>query len=149
MDTTMLENILSVIFCIIGLVGLYKIFEKMGEPGWKGIVPLYNIYLLFDKLIDKMYGIGYICAVLVMSVCTALLQTSSPNNVFLAVINIVASVAVLALTIMLMIRLGKAFGKSNAFIVGLVLLTPIFELMLGFDDSVYAPGQREEKEIQI
>ena len=35
------------------------------------------------------------------------------------------------------IKLGKAFGKSTGFIVGLVLLNTIFTLILGFGDSEY------------
>lgn len=137
------EVIISLFSCVVGLVGLYKIFEKMGEPGWKGIVPFYNIYLLFDKLLDKTYGIGYICATLVTAVCTAFLETNSQGNTFLMIVSVISSLILLALSVALMIRLGKAFGKSNAFIAGLILLTPIFELILGTDDSVYDPGQRD------
>ena len=31
---------------ILAIAGLWKTFEKAGEPGWGAIVPLYNIYLM-------------------------------------------------------------------------------------------------------
>ncbi|WPU95087.1 signal peptidase I [Mucilaginibacter sabulilitoris] len=37
--------ILAIILLIIlPFVGLWKLFEKAGRPGWEGVVPLYNIY---------------------------------------------------------------------------------------------------------
>ena len=34
----------STIWYIIMAVGLWKMFEKAGEPGWIGFVPFYNQY---------------------------------------------------------------------------------------------------------
>jgi signal peptidase I len=31
---------------ILPFVGLYKLFEKAGRPGWEGVIPLYNIYIM-------------------------------------------------------------------------------------------------------
>ncbi|PJZ26013.1 signal peptidase I [Leptospira hartskeerlii] len=39
-----------VYIAIIGvfLVSLWKIFEKAGKPGWAGIIPIYNLYVLME-----------------------------------------------------------------------------------------------------
>lgn len=37
--------ILSIIYFLAAHVGLYKIFEKIGIPGWKSLVPFYGVYL--------------------------------------------------------------------------------------------------------
>lgn len=37
-------DIFFLAFCLAPAVGLYKVFEKMGEPGWKSLVPFMNIY---------------------------------------------------------------------------------------------------------
>lgn len=37
--------ILSVIFFLLSLAGLWGIFEKAGEKGWKALVPFYNLYV--------------------------------------------------------------------------------------------------------
>jgi signal peptidase I len=37
--------ILTILFFIASLAGLWKIFEKAGEPGWKVLVPFYDLYI--------------------------------------------------------------------------------------------------------
>jgi signal peptidase I len=44
--------ILSIIFFIASIVGLWKIFEKAGFPGWTILVPFYNFYIWL-KIIKK------------------------------------------------------------------------------------------------
>jgi signal peptidase I len=46
--------ILSVIYFIATHIGLYKIFEKMGEDGWKALVPFYSTYLAV-KMVKKSW----------------------------------------------------------------------------------------------
>lgn len=36
-----------------------------------------------------------------------------------------------------MVKLGKAFNQSTGFIIGLIFLTPIFEMILGFGSAQY------------
>ncbi len=48
--STLLELMFVIIFLILLIpftVGLYKLFEKAGEKGWKAIVPFYNFYIAF------------------------------------------------------------------------------------------------------
>ena len=44
--------ILSILFFISCIIGLYAIFEKAGEKGWKVFVPFYNLYIWL-KIIKK------------------------------------------------------------------------------------------------
>jgi len=44
--------ILMIVFSIATLVGLWKIFEKAGKPGWTVLVPFYNLYIWL-KIIRK------------------------------------------------------------------------------------------------
>jgi signal peptidase I len=46
--------ILSIVYFIAAHVGLYKIFEKMGEDGWKALVPFYGTYLAV-KMVKKSW----------------------------------------------------------------------------------------------
>jgi signal peptidase I len=46
--------ILSAIYFIATHIGLYKIFEKMGEDGWKALVPFYSTYLAV-KMVKKSW----------------------------------------------------------------------------------------------
>ncbi|NNC95763.1 MAG: signal peptidase I [Chitinophagales bacterium] len=44
--------ILFLVFCIIAHVGLYKMFEKAGRPGWEALIPIYNLYIM-NKVCDR------------------------------------------------------------------------------------------------
>lgn len=45
-------NLVFLLLVLLSYAGLYKIFEKKGVPGWKGIVPFYNYYEWL-KLLEK------------------------------------------------------------------------------------------------
>jgi hypothetical protein len=38
---------LSLALLVLTLIGYWKVFTKIGLPGWMGIVPFVNIYMLF------------------------------------------------------------------------------------------------------
>lgn len=44
--------LLSAIYFVLAHIGFYKIFEKMGEAGWKSLVPFYSTFLMV-KMIKK------------------------------------------------------------------------------------------------
>ena len=44
--------ILTILFFLSALAGLWRIFEKAGQKGWLAIVPFYNFYIWL-KIIDK------------------------------------------------------------------------------------------------
>jgi signal peptidase I len=55
-------NIIFLILVLISFAGLYKIFEKAGMPGWKGLIPVYNFWEL-GKLINRPKWWGLIMIV--------------------------------------------------------------------------------------
>src|ERR1051326_5250059 len=48
----MLILLLFILGVVVPFIGLYKIFEKAGYEGWKGLVPFYN-YTIWLKIIGK------------------------------------------------------------------------------------------------
>jgi cellulose synthase/poly-beta-1,6-N-acetylglucosamine synthase-like glycosyltransferase len=36
------------VFVVIMLVAMWKIFEKAGRPGWKALIPIYNYYIMLE-----------------------------------------------------------------------------------------------------
>lgn len=50
---------IGLILMIIAFVGMWKTFEKAGMEGWKGIVPVYNMYLLITEIEKNHGGIYY------------------------------------------------------------------------------------------
>ena len=108
--------VISLILVVLTIVANWKIFTKAGEAGWKSIIPIYNVVVLFRIIgISPWWILGFLTAV----------------------IPVVGPLFIIGMSIYSNIKLGKAFGKSTGFIVGLVLLNTIFTLILGFGDSEY------------
>ncbi len=99
----------ALVFAVLVIVGLWKMFKKAGEPGWCAIIPFVNTY----KLFKIAWGSGWL-----FLLC------------FIPIVNIVMG-------IMVSIKLARAFGKGTGFAVGLILLPSIFYIILGFSDAVY------------
>ena len=105
--------VVGIAIAVLMVVAMWKMFTKAGKPGWASIVPIYNLVVLF-----QIVGMN-------------------PWLILLSLIPLVGSVAMFILSIMLAIKLAKAFGKGTGFAVGLIFLGPIFYLILGFGDAQY------------
>ncbi len=105
-------------FFILQIVGLYRLFEKAGEPGWKAIIPIYN-YWVWVKIIGRPWW------------WFALL--------FVPVINVLVYLGIL-------VEIAKVFGKFDfSSHVLVVLFSPIYFLYLGFAGSeIYIGPDRVE-----
>ena len=99
--------ILAVMAVVI--IGMWKVFEKAGKPGWAAFVPIYNMIVLLEIVGKPLWWI------LLM---------------FIPVVNLVIAIIVL-------LELAKAFGKGVEFAVGLLLLPFVFYPILGFGDAKY------------
>ena len=109
-----MESILSFILFVVQLAAMWKIYMKMGRQGWEGIVPFYNMYVLFEEL----YGNGWKMLLLLIPF----------YNIYVA--------------IKLYIDLAHAFNKSTGFGIGLIFLSIIFMCILGFGSAVYGDGSK-------
>ena len=65
--------IIALIFYVLLVIAGWKIFEKAGEKGWKAIVPIYNVYIMF-KIVNMTSWFWWSIAV---SICTSLTFTLS------------------------------------------------------------------------
>lgn len=107
-STTMV--VLYTAITILIIVGVWKMFTKAGEAGWKSLIPFYNMYLIFR--IAGRNGWWFLA-------------------LFVPFVNIVVY-------IMLALDLAKHFGKSNVFgIFGLFLFPYVGYTMLGFGEAKY------------
>lgn len=109
-------SIALVVCYVLQVIAMWKIFTKAGEAGWKSLIPIYNIVTMFKVAgITPWLVLAYL----------------------LAVIPVIGSLIVLGIQIYFNVKLSKSFGKGVGFAVGLILLTPIFYLILGFGNSTY------------
>lgn len=122
--------ILSAICYILSVIGLWRIFTRAGEKGWKSLIPFYNLFVQFKFSWKAVYFWPY----LALGLCfNFFFQTSGSLQVlgdFLAVAYFIAM-------ILTNYHLARSFGKGKAFTAGLVLLEPIFIIILGFGGYEY------------
>jgi len=103
--------LIELAIAIVVIIGMWKVFEKAGKPGWGAIIPIYNLYLL-AKIAGKSGWWVLLCCIPFAGVIFAILIT---------------------------VGVGQAFGKGGGFIVGMIFLPFIFFPILGFGDSQYQP----------
>lgn len=122
-DTGVPAGAVIVYLAIVALViaGWWKIFTKAGEPGWKSIIPIYNILVML-----KIVGRPLWWIVLLLIPCVGFV-----------------------IVFVVMIDLAKSFGKSAAYGIGLTLLSPIFAPMLGFGSARYQGPSGPEKNLSV
>lgn len=100
-------------FIILYVIGLWKVFEKAGKPGWAAIIPIYNIIVLLEIIGKPVWWIVLF---------------------LIPIVNLV-------ILIIMMHQLSLSFGKGVGFTIGLILFGFIFTVILGFDSSTYlGPG---------
>lgn len=118
--------LMASVITIIQIVGMWKVFIKAGEKGWKAIIPFYNIAILY-----KISGMSpYLVFVYI--------------GLFIPVINIFASTALAIITLYQKVNLMKAFKASTGLTVAMLMVPFITYLILGFGKSEYF-GLDEEK----
>ena len=101
------------VLLIVMIVAYWKIFTKAGEEGWKSIIPIYNIVILL-----KIVGRPWWWLLLML----------------IPFVNLI-------ILIIVMNDLSKSFGHGLGFTLGLIFLSVIFYLILGFGGSKYVgPG---------
>lgn len=99
---------------VLLVIAWWNIFQKAGEAGWKSLIPFYNTYILFQI----SWGNGWLFLL-----------------GFIPVISLVV-------TIIMNVKLSRAFGHGTGFAIGLILIPNLFTLILGFDNSTYLSPQR-------
>jgi hypothetical protein len=98
---------IPLLFFAVIVAGMWKVFEKAGQPGWAAIVPIYNMYVLVVEIAKK-------------DMVWFLLSIFVP---FAAIIP--------------MMDVAEKFGKDRMYGLGLYFLGFIFFPMLGFSDARY------------
>jgi hypothetical protein len=94
---------------IFGLIAMWKVFVKAGEPGWACLIPIYNLIVLL-RIAGKPWW-----------------------WIFLFIIPIVNFV----IFIIVSINVAKNFGYGVGFGLGLAFLSIIFYAILAFGDARY------------
>lgn len=127
-------SIVGLVLGVCYIIGLWKVFAKAGEAGWKSLIPLYNGFVAFK--IGWKTSMFWI--ILGLSLVSSVLTQFFPGQTWAMVLGLVVGIANVVLAVMFCINLSKSFGHGAGFGWGLFLLGPIFIMILGFGKSVYA-----------
>lgn len=100
--------IISLGWSLLTIASLWKIFEKFGKEGWKCIIPIYNIIVLFEIVEMKAWYVA------------------------LALIPCVGPFILMIFVIMAYAKIAKKLGKSGSFVLLIIFFTPIALALLAF-----------------
>ena len=104
-----LSGIVSLVICLVVIIGLWKVFTKAGHPGWAAIIPIFNCYILC-----KIAGRPGWWVLLML----------------IPLVNFVVWIIV-------SLDVARNFGKGAGFGIGIAFLSFIFLPILGFGDAKY------------
>lgn len=113
----------SLIYTIIAVICMWRLFDKANLGGWKAIIPIYNFYTAC-----KMIKINF--WLIVVSIILLIVP----------IVNIVAAIYLIYVIFAFNFRLSRAFGYGFLFGLGLIFLNPIFMLILAFNGDKYTPN---------
>lgn len=116
--------LIALAVAVVSIIGMWKMFTKAGEEGWKSIIPVYNAITLC-----KIVGVNpwWILIVFVSGLLSIIPILG--YLVYLAVI--------IYFSVLLSVSTANSFGKDTGFAVGLFFLSPIFYCILGFGSAKY------------
>ena len=109
----------------ITIAGYWRVFEKVGKPGWAVLVPIYNIVVLLEIIKKPWWWI-----LLMLIPYVGLIWSIWSINL-----------------------LSKSFGKDEGYTVGMLFLPFVFLPMLGFGEAEYqhnlleAPKATDDEDI--
>jgi hypothetical protein len=136
-------SVISIVWYIILVIANWKIFTKADEPGWMSIIPILNTYIIFK--ISWKASMFWI--MLGSAVVGGVLASIAQDNTILLILGCVFTLAAAVIGIIDIHKLSKSFGHGVGFTLGLIFLSPIFTLILGFGSSEYiGPDVEEEYE---
>jgi hypothetical protein len=108
-------GLLVIGIAFITIAGMWKIFEKAGQPGWAAIIPIYNTIILLEIVRKPWWWL---------------------------ILMIIPYIGIIW-GIWAMNLLSKSFGKDEGYTIGILFLPFIFIPMLGFGDAQYIHDQIE------
>ena len=145
------------------LVCLWFIYIKMGVPGWKGIVPFYNIWTAVKTLKKPFYwfwiilgatvalcwsGI-FIAGAVVLAIQGIVPDVSETMVIGASILATLSFLAGLIFSILLAHALSRSFGHGAGFTVGQVLLPFVFYPILAFGESEFIVPEEKKARPEI
>jgi hypothetical protein len=132
----MLYTLLVLLVYILIVAGGWKMFEKAGQAGWKALIPIYNLYIVFKISWETTYFWVY----LVITAITAWFggdYYSGYASEMTFWIFWVLSLVTTIITCWLAVRTSFAYGHGWLFGILMCFFPYICTIILGFGSSRY------------
>lgn len=157
--TSSTEFWISVIAYALSIVGEWMLLEKVGEKGWKSLLPFYRTYLLYRIFWDRKVYFLYLAltvlllilaiytlmaVILAMAVLVMGYSIQEGQLVFCILLLLGLSIATLVVQWKLYRKISGSFGEGKLFTLGLLLFPGIFMLILGLDSRFAYPDPSED-----
>lgn len=124
---------------ILPIAGKWKVYGKLGMPGWYSIIPVYADYKLCERVHRGDGSKTFLMAYLIVLICSWAFCWVDTVGVLLAIVQLV-------MTIIVLNDMSHAFGKETGYTIGLIIFGFVFWTMLGFGDSEPVDSDDEETE---
>ncbi|MCA9339212.1 hypothetical protein KC939_02595 [Candidatus Saccharibacteria bacterium] len=112
---------LGIALYVFSSIVFMKMFQKANEPGWAGWVPIYNTWKLLEIS-------GYPGWLVLIALAVG----------FIPVLNLLSPIVSIALSVILAVGVGRAFGKRGAgWYIFLFFLPLISHAVIAFGDAKY------------
>ena len=116
------------------VIGLWRLFEKAGEDGWRAIIPGYNLYVQYALTWDvNMFWKG-------LALWGASVVCNWIGGVF-HLVGIIAATGMMAIFAVGNMKLAEAYGKGMEHTLALIFFYPVGILLLAFGDAQYKYGK--------
>lgn len=144
--------IVALVSVVVSTVGLWKIFEKAGYAGWKSLIPILNVYILFEISGNKkLFPVLLVSEIvyLISMVWRNAIYASNPSGeaplrLVLAILVVISGVIKMYIYLKWPAGLAVAFGQGMLWYFLLLFFAPIMYVIMGFSPSIKFMGQHAD-----
>lgn len=149
-------DLIVLALCIVMIVALWKIYKKAGEHGWACLVPFYNSYVFYRMtwgngwmfLLPTVLIFGYVFGLVFLMLSG--FAGEAVLTIIMTILAIGCGIASIVINIVTLHKLSKSFGHGVGFTLGLLFLSVIFYIILGFGSSQYVgPSSKHDNAIEL
>lgn len=145
-ENLLIVGIVAAVYVAVSTFGMWKLFRKAGKRPWMALIPFARDYTLTEVSSSGLIGaFAYVILPLLGLFNLYAIRhfyylnngESKPIYMILLVIGLVCLTIALFLHVLSSVKLANVFAKGPVFLIGLILLLPIFLLLLGLGRSKY------------
>lgn len=121
-------SVLAILIWLLPIAGKWRVYGKLGMPGWYSLVPVYADYKLCERVHRGDGARTFLMAYLIVLICSWVFCWVDTLGWVLALAQLVMNIIVLN-------DMSRTFGKDAGYTIGLAIFGFVFWTMLGFGAS--------------